>query len=528
MLKKFKTSIKWEFTLIYVGLIILLLMAVILANNFFLERVYTNEKINVLESAYDTMDRMITDADAEGGLSELFPDDYDPSDPAGTSSASTAFNYLSTLSEANNFSIVLLDTTTDRVYSFSQNEEQQEKRLAEYIFGNRKSTEGRIVRSFKNYQIEENRRLRSGSVYLESWGYFSDNSTCFLMSMPIAGLREAVDFFNNFLLLIGVVVILAGAVIVYFASREISKPINSLAVLSERMSDLDFSKRYEGNAENEIGILGKSMNKLSDTLEKTIAELKSANIELQSDVENKTKMAEKQKEFVANVSHELKTPIALIQGYAEGLTEGMADDLDSRNYYCSVIVDEAKRMNRMVRELMNLSALEQGKDLPDITLFNLNKVIRGVISASDILLKQKKVSLEVDVPDNINVWADEFKIEEVITNYLNNALNHLMEPNEISIYSEREPDGIISLHVMNTGNPIPEEDLSKIWEKFFKVDKAHTRSYGGSGLGLSIVKAIADAHHQKCGVRNTRNGVDFWFTLDSEEKGVSREEREES
>ena len=230
------------------------------------------------------------------------------------------------------------------------------------------------------------------------------------------------------------------------------------------------------------------------------------------------RQAQKREELVANVSHELKTPIALIQGYAEGLMDGLAEDKESRDYYCTVISDEAKRMNRMVRELMNLSALEQGKDLPDITLFSLAKVVDGIVSSSELFLRQQGIRLEVDIPEDLKVWADEFKIEEVLTNYLNNAMHHVKEPKQISIFTEREGGDRISVHVRNTGDPIPEEELPRLWEKFYKVDKAHTRSYGGSGLGLSIVKAIAEAHHQSCGVKNTRTGVDFWFTLDREKE----------
>ena len=341
------------------------------------------------------------------------------------------------------------------------------------------------------------------------------------MSMPISSLRESVSFFNRFLLIIGICAMVIGSIIVYFMSREISKPINELARLSERMSRLDFTARYTGCHCDEIGVLGNSMNVMSDRLESAIADLKTANNELQSDVQNKTKIAARQQEFIANVSHELKTPIALIQGYAEGLNEGLADDPAAREYYCGVIVDEAKRMNVMVHELMNLSSIEQGKDLPDFSLFDISKVVHGVVTKSEILIRQKDAHVEIDIPEGTMVWADEFKIEEVITNYLNNALNHLQEPNNISLFSEKALNGTVSIHVSNTGKPIPEEDLQQIWEKFFKVDKAHTRSYGGSGLGLSIVKAIMDSHHQKCGVKNTRTGVDFWFTHDSEKKSYN-------
>ena len=287
-----------------------------------------------------------------------------------------------------------------------------------------------------------------------------------------------------------------------------------LSSLSERMSELDFDARYTGNSQDEIGVLGHSMNTLSEKLKETIGELKTANNELQRDIEEKIRIDETRKEFIANVSHELKTPIALIQGYAEGLTEGMADDPDSRDYYCEVIMDEANKMNKMVKQLLTLTALEFGNDLPVMEQFDLVKLIQGVLSASGILLQQKEATVVFEPSSPVPVWADEFKIEEVITNYINNAMNHLEGEKRIEIRLEqREKE--VKVFVFNTGQHIPEEDLDKLWTKFYKVDKARTREYGGSGIGLSIVKAIMDAHNKQCGVENVNGGVEFWFTVDS-------------
>ncbi len=510
---RWRCSIRWRYTCIFISLMLALLLAIMGINTFFLERYYSMEKVSVMEQAYNSIDNMIRAADRAGiSMEQLFPSNYDASDD---STGSAATEYIRSLSESSNISVVIMDTQTDRSFSASLDEDFIKHRLSEYILGSRTDTDGRVVRSFPNYRIEENKRYSNDGGYLESWGYFSDNRTCFIMSMPLSSLHESVRFFNRFLLSIGSLVLVIGAAVMYFATKKITEPINSLANLSERMSKLDFSARYTGSNEDELGVLGRSMNSLSERLETTIAELKTANNELQSDIENKRLIDQKRQEFVANVSHELKTPIALIQGYAEGLQDGLCEDPESRDYYCGVIVDEAKKMNRMVRQLLNLSAIEQGKDAPDFSRFNLSKVVKGVVAAADILVKQKEASIELDVPEHINVWADEFKIEEVITNYLNNALNHLQAPNQISIYTETEDAHTVSIHVMNTGKQIPEDDLNKLWEKFYKVDKAHTRAYGGSGLGLSIVHAIADAHHQRCGVKNTRTGVDFWFTLET-------------
>ena len=280
------------------------------------------------------------------------------------------------------------------------------------------------------------------------------------------------------------------------------------------MSELDFEARYTGDSEDEIGVLGRSMNTLSEKLKETIGELKTANNELQKDIEEKIKIDETRKEFIANVSHELKTPIALIQGYAEGLTEGMAEDEDSRNYYCEVIMDEAGKMNKMVKQLLTLTALEFGNDMPVMERFDIAALIHGILSSAGILLQQKEARVVFDQEEPVWVWADEFKIEEVITNYLNNAMNHLEGERRIEIRLERK-EKEVRITVFNTGRHIPEEDLGNLWTKFYKVDKARTREYGGSGIGLSIVKAIMDSHNKSCGVENVNGGVEFWFTVDS-------------
>ena len=219
------------------------------------------------------------------------------------------------------------------------------------------------------------------------------------------------------------------------------------------------------------------------------------------------------REFSANVSHELKTPIALVQGYAEGLKENISDDPESREFYCDVIMDEAAKMNKLVKNLLTLNQLESGRDEVTMERFDIVSLIRGVLQSMDIMIQQKEAKVNFEASDPVYVWADEFKIEEVVTNYTSNALNHLNGEKEIEIRVLPEDDRV-RVTVFNTGTPIPEEDIPKLWNKFYKVDKARTREYGGSGIGLSIVKAIMESLHQQYGVQNYDNGVEFWFTLD--------------
>jgi signal transduction histidine kinase len=288
-----------------------------------------------------------------------------------------------------------------------------------------------------------------------------------------------------------------------------------LASWAQEMRRLDFSGRFEVERDDEIGVLGQSMNELSDKLEQTISELKAANIELQHDIEKKAEQEQMRREFLANVSHELKTPIALIQGYAEGLKENISDDPESRDFYCEVIVDEADKMNQMVKKLLSLNQLEFGKTEFTMVRFDIVGFVEGCLQNADMLAKKKEIRVKIQKRPPLYVWADEFWTEEVFMNYFSNAVNHCNGKKVIDIHFE-EKQNCVRVVVFNTGSPIPEESLPHLWEKFYKVDKARTREYGGSGVGLSIVKAIMDQMHQDYGVINYDNGVAFWFELEKD------------
>ena len=304
------------------------------------------------------------------------------------------------------------------------------------------------------------------------------------------------------------------AVIIYMVTKKITNPILQLAAISRRMTDLEFDVKFQSKGKNEIDLLGEHMNQMSETLEKTISELKSANNELKIDIEKKTEIDKMRKEFISNVSHELKTPIALIQGYAEGLQECINDDQASRDFYCEVIIDEADKMNQLVKNLLTLNQLESGCDHVVFEHFDVMEVIQGVINATAILREQNQIDLTVYGQEPEYVWADEFKTEQVLTNYISNAIHYAAGEKQISV-TVIPGEETVRVEVFNTGNQIPEQELSHIWDKFYKVDKARTREYGGNGIGLSIVKAIMDSFHRQCGVRNEENGVTFWFELDS-------------
>ena len=503
-------SIRSRLTVTFIGLIAVILAVIWGVNKWCLEDFYVTKKVQALNGAYEAIDSRIEE-NKENGIS-IEDAMRREKDADGNITEGNLQRLIRNFSDSANVSVLIIDNSTEdaTVYSTSRDTKFLKDRIDRYIFGWAKA-KYTILEENDQYKIQKTYDPQRESMYLESWGFFSDNSTAFIMSAPLSSIGESVRLANQFLLYVGMIAVL----VVYLVAKQITMPIYKLSNLSERMSDLDFNAKYESGKHDmeEIQVLGNSMNTLSERLEETISELKSANNQLTKDIEEKTKIDEMRKDFIANVSHELKTPIALIQGYAEGLQEGMGEEKESRDYYCDVIVDEANKMNKMVKQLLTLSSLESGNDKPVMDRFNLTELVRGVVNASKILLEQNEIQVDFDAQTPVYVWADEFKIEQVVTNYLSNAIHHIDGEKKIIIKMIPE-NGIVRISVFNTGTPIPEDAIPNLWTKFYKVDKARTRAYGGTGIGLSIVKAIMDAHNQQYGVKNWENGVEFWFTLD--------------
>ena len=374
-----------------------------------------------------------------------------------------------------------------------------------------------ILASTDRYRVQKNKDIFTSEKYIEIWGSLTDGRS-FLMRSPMASIRESVSLANGFFARVGLVMALVAGIVVWLFTKRITRPVTELTAISQKMAELDFNTKYTSGGRDEIGVLGRNFNRMSEELERTISELKSANLELQKDIEKKEQIDEMRKDFLANVSHELKTPIALIQGYAEGLQDNINEDPESRDFYCDVIIDEASKMNTMVKKLLSLNQLEFGNEQVALECFDLTALLRGVVQSSRIMIEQKQVEVRLCQKEPLYVWGDEFKVEEVITNYVSNALNHI-EGERILDIRCRVEHGRVRTSVFNTGAQIPEEDLDKVWIKFYKVDKARTREYGGSGIGLSIVKAIVESLKQECGVENYTNGVEFWFTLEAAADG---------
>ena len=503
-----KHSIRFRFTLIFVAITTALVAGIFAANKYLLPGYYFNRKVTELEEVYRTMDEIVVSAG--GDTAEI-----------QRKLNSSAGNFLKSVGGRSNIDVIIADSENNTLVSTGRQNDWQVMRLRAYLEfkdtitgGHLPDSSFKMVKNNGSYIIQQNYDRVSGAMQLEAWGLFSDQKTAFLLSLPLQSIEENVSITSHFIALVGIAAILIGAVAVAFATNYITKPINSLARISNKMSGLDFSEKYTGKEKDEIGTLGDSINSMSDKLQKTIEDLKEANRKLQEDIDLKEKIDETRKEFISNVSHELKTPIALIEGYAEGLTEGIADDKESRDYYCSVIADEARKMNLMVKQLTSLTNYEFGQNPLVRENFDLSELIKNIVKSEKLRAEDKEAVIRLDLMEPCIVNADEFKIEEVLTNFITNSYNHLGGERNIVIKEELVDNKTVRLSVYNDGEKIPQESLKRIWDKFYKVDKARTRAYGGSGIGLSIVKAIMEAHGNQYGVINREHGVEFFVTLD--------------
>lgn len=493
-----KYSIRRQFALIFGLLMAGTILLCWFINNTFLEKYYLNNKQKVMLSAYQLINRVSN----EGTIGS---EDFDIE--------------FQKICGKNNINIILLDAATRTIKTSMNEYEILSRQLLDYLFskdGNtadQRLTADRVLSNEENYEMWIHTDERTQLEYVDMWGVL-DNGNLFLFRSPLEGIRESVDLANRFLAYVGTGAAIFSALIILLVSRKVTEPIMELTAISERMKHLDFDAKYTKSSKTEIALLGQNINELSETLEATISELKNANNELMRDIEKKNKTDEMRKEFLSNVSHELKTPIALIQGYAEGLKEDINDDAESRDFYCEVIMDEAAKMNQMVKKLLTLNQLEFGNNTVTMERFDVTALIRNYLQSAEILCTQKQIRLQMEEYPPINVWADEFMVEEAFGNYFSNAINHVAGNRVIDVKLTPGDDNV-RVSVFNTGNPIPDESIPHIWEKFYKVDKARTRQYGGSGVGLSIVKATMEAMNQAYGVINYDNGVEFWFELEN-------------
>jgi len=339
---------------------------------------------------------------------------------------------------------------------------------------------------------------------------FNQGYLYYFNTFTTSSIDENIWIFNSFTVVIGMFFMVASGIVMYIMSDRLTNPILQINRVADEIANLDFSNKIDVKSDDEIGHLAKSVNKMSDELSQNIEELKVTNKRLADEILYKNNIEKLRKEFIASASHELKTPLSLIMGYAEALR---LEDISKEDYdaYIAIILDETNKMNKLVREMLNIGQIESGNMTIKKTKFSLKKLVQSTYKLLQIKLDEKEVDVVIDV-DDVMVSSDYEQLQTVLINFINNAMNHMSEPNRLTITSKKFED-VIRLSVHNTGQAIPEEDINYLWDSFYKVDKSRTRSYGGHGLGLAICRSIFEALNYHYGVENTQDGVKFFFDI---------------
>lgn len=493
-LKEALKSVKVKLFLMLSLIILLIILFLILVNNFVFGEFYLYSKTQSLKSVYE----VINDYYNSGANIDIDSE-------------------LEKIAIKNNFDILIRNDQNINVFTSNKDFFYTLGQMNEMTSS---INAGQIIEQDEKYNIKKMKDIKTGISY-ELLSSQLDNGYLLYIRIPLTSIEESVKISNNFLYLMAGFTILISAVIVSFVTRKFADPILELNNIAKKMANLDFSHKYRiTDADDEINNLGKSINVMSDKLERTIKQLRRTNIELEKDIEEKSKIDEMRKSFISDVSHELKTPIALIQGYSEGLLENVNTDEESRKFYAEVILDETNKMDKLVKQLLELMTIEYGKREFNDNKFNVVELEQQVIIKSQVMLQEKDAKMELVSPEEINVMADDFYIEQVISNYVTNALKHVKEvngENYIKIYNEVNVEkNKVRIKVFNTGDNIKEEDMARIWNRFFKADESRNRDDGGTGIGLSFVKAIMNNYKNEYGVVNKENGVEFYFDLDLE------------
>ncbi|MEC2451591.1 HAMP domain-containing sensor histidine kinase [Bacillus cereus] len=313
------------------------------------------------------------------------------------------------------------------------------------------------------------------------------------------------DYYVYALIIVFLVIILLS----FYYSKIIVKPLIKINRVTKKMANFDFSEKLPVTADDEIGGLSGSINTLSVNLKDRIDRLNVANTKLQQDIERERQLEKTRKEFISGVSHELKTPLSVIRSFAEGIKDGVSKDT---SYYTDVILEETENMNRLIVEMLELAKLESGTYKLDMTTYSIGELTQQVYTKLLFSMEEKHLQVNIDADPSILVKANRSRIEQVVVNLLSNAIRYTPEGEKIQV-SIIEAEDTVKVEIENTGNPIPEESLEKIWDRFYRLDASRSRHTGGTGLGLSIVKNILDLHHAEYGVYNTTNSVVFYFNL---------------
>ena len=491
---KFFKSVRIKLFLSLCVVIILTILFLIIINNIVLETFYIYNKKDYVKTVYEQINEKYNNESPKEEIESFIKDE----------------------SSKNNLDILVKIYGTNEIITNNKSKVDFLNKLKTKIELGTSNNFGQTLYKSKNAIIKMIKDTSNERNYIVLIANLDNNNELYI-GTPVSAIKESLKVSNKILIMVGCISVIVSAIIASIVSRRFSNPILELNSIAKKMSNLDFSQKYIPNdSNNELDELGNSINMMSDKLEETIKELRKNNDDLERGIKEKSKIDEMRTQFISDVSHELKTPIALIQGYAEGLIENVNNDDESRKFYAEVILDEADKMDKLVKQLLDLMKLEYGKREFNNTKFDIVSLIKEVLRKCEVMIKEENIEVELKNENPIYVFADDFYIEQVVTNYVTNAIKYSREVNgkkRIVVHVTEERDNFARISVYNTGENFSEEDMKKIWGRFYKIDSSRNRAKGGTGIGLSLVRAVMNNYQSKYGVQNRVDGVEFYFEL---------------
>ena len=331
---------------------------------------------------------------------------------------------------------------------------------------------------------------KAGSLNIDEPIYIKslDKIYNMIIHFPISPENEASDSIVLFFPFAIIAIIIIAFTIASFYSILISKPLIKINKVAKKMANLDFDNIIEINGEDEIGELSNSLNLMNRNLKESFDKLEKMNSQLTKEIEIERKLEKERREFIATISHELKSPITIINGQLEGMIYNIGKYKD-RDKYLKESYDVIQKMSELVQEILHLSERENGEFKYNFTNVNISKVTNCIVRELRYFIDEKSLNLESQINDDIFVIADEKLIKKVITNIVKNAITHSPVKEKIIIKLTN-----YELSVENTGVTIPKDQIEDIFNAFYRVDKSRNRKTGGTGLGLYIVRTILDKH----------------------------------
>lgn len=420
---------------------------------------------------------------------------------------------LMILENKESLNTLLLDSSEKIVYSTSKLLSETQKYLDVYLFDNNFEIGKTNLKNNPNSHLlidTLNKLSNTEMLHLITSFKFEGETYYIVLEKTMANASSTVNGIVLFLFICLIPICLVSSFVIAKVSSFIISPILELSEISENIANFNFDTPINIKTNDEIGSLAQNIEILSNELKNKFQELENQNLLLEESIKEKDKNAKIQREFISNVSHELRTPITLILGYSEALK--MDIDEETKKEYMNIIISESHKMSNLITDMLDISRLQSGDKKLVKEEFDFSELINKIVQKHQITFNNNSINFSKSSIKNAIILGDKSKLELVISNFITNAVRYVDDKKEIKMNLRDNHDKYI-FSIYNTCNPLSEDDIKKIWGSFYKVDKAHSREKGGTGIGLYLVKTILELHTFEYGVKNINEGVEFYIEI---------------